>query len=232
MIALKKYMKTLFNGFIKENPVLVLLLGTCPTLAMTVNVENALGMAAATALTLMLTNVIISALRKVIPDKVRLPSYIVVIAGTVTIVELLCKAYAYDIYQALGIYLPLITVNCIILARAEMFASKNSIGQSFFDGLGMGIGFMIALFLISSIREIMARGTWLGININFTGDFLTPATIFAMPPGAFFVFGVVVAIVNKISKGRILKNKTNLGCDGCPSAGSCAHNCNEEEANS
>ncbi len=221
--------KTLVNGIIKENPTLVLLLGTCPTLAMTVNVRDALGMAVATLITLVLTNVIIAALRKVIPEKVRLPSYIVVIAGTVTIVELLCKAYAYDIYKALGIYLPLITVNCIILARAEMFANKNTVVRSAADGLGMGLGFVLALFLISSIREIMARGTWLGFNVNFTGGFLTPATIFSMPPGAFFVFGVVVAVVNKLSKGRVLKNKKEMGCGGCPSAENCA-GCKEAKA--
>ena len=211
--------KVFTNGIIKENPVLVLLLGTCPTLAMTTMVKNGLGMGLATTVALALSNIVISLFRKAIPEEVRIPCYIVIIASVVTVVSLLVEAFFPSIYEALGIYLPLITVNCILLARAEMYASKNRVLYSALDGLGMGIGFTLALFLISTIREILAKGTWLGLPI--TKNFLPPIGIIGMVPGAFLVFGVVVALVNHLSKGEILRRKKEIGCGGCPGAATC-----------
>ena len=207
------------NGVIKENPVLVLLLGTCPTLAVTTMAVNGLGMGVATMLVLICSNVAISLLKKVIPDQVRIPCYIVVIAGFVTIVGFLVKAYAPALDQALGIFIPLIVVNCIILGRAEMFAAKNSIVNSALDGLGMGLGFTLALFLMGSIRELLGSGSWMGISL--TADYIQPMSIFMLAPGGFFVFGCLVAFVNKISHGEAIKRK-EMGCTGCPSAGACA----------
>ena len=153
-------------GFVKENPVLRLVLGTCPTLAITTMASNAIGMGVAATLVLVCSNAVISMLRKVIPDKVRIPAFITIIATFVTLVQMLVKAFAPDIDKALGIYLPLIVVNCIILGRAESFASKNKVLPSILDGLGMGIGFMVALLLMGSIREIIGNGTWFGMVIN------------------------------------------------------------------
>ena len=204
------------NGVIKENPVLVLLLGTCPTLAVTTMAVNGLGMGVATMLVLICSNVAISLLKKVIPDQVRIPCYIVVIAGFVTIVGFLVKAYAPALDQALGIFIPLIVVNCIILGRAEMFAAKKSIVNSALDGLGMGLGFTLALFLMGSIRELLGSGSWMGISL--TADYIQPMSIFMLAPGGFFVFGCLVAFVNKISHGEAIKRKER-GCTGCPSAG-------------
>lgn len=215
-----KIRKTFTNGIIKENPTLVLLLGTCPTLAMTTLVKNGIGMGLATTLALAVSNVVISLFRNVIPEKVRIPCYIVIIASVVTMVSFLLEAFLPDIYEALGIFLPLITVNCILLARAEMFAGKNNPFLSLLDGLGMGLGFTLALVLISSLREIIAQGTWLGMAV--TKNVLPPISVLGLAPGAFFAFGVVVAVVNKLSKGTILKRKKEMGCAGCPSAAACA----------
>lgn len=218
--------KTLINGIIKENPVLVLLLGTCPTLAVTSDVKSALGMAAAATVVLILSNLFISLLRNVIPDKVRIPCYIVVIAGFVTVVEMVMHAFFPDIYSALGIFLSLIVVNCIILGRAEMFASKNGALASIMDGIGMGIGFAIALLAMSSIREIFGAGSFFGFEIPFIKDYTIP--ILTSAPGGFFVFGLLIAIVNKLmSKKR--KPKAEFGCEGCPSAAECNKtNCEKE----
>ena len=218
--------KTLINGIIKENPVLVLLLGTCPTLAVTSDVKSALGMAAAATVVLILSNLFISLLRNVIPDKVRIPCYIVVIAGFVTVVEMFMHAFFPDIYSALGIFLSLIVVNCIILGRAEMFASKNGALASIMDGIGMGIGFAIALLAMSSIREIFGAGSFFGFEIPFIKDYTIP--ILTSAPGGFFVFGLLIAIVNKLmSKKR--KPKAEFGCEGCPSAAECNKtNCEKE----
>ena len=218
--------KTLINGIIKENPVLVLLLGTCPTLAVTSDVKSALGMAAAATVVLILSNLFISLLRNVIPDKVRIPCYIVVIAGFVTVVEMVMHAFFPDIYSALGIFLSLIVVNCIILGRAEMFASKNGALASILDGIGMGIGFAIALLAMSSIREIFGAGSFFGFEIPFIKDYTIP--ILTSAPGGFFVFGLLIAIVNKLmSKKR--KPKAEFGCEGCPSAAECNKtNCEKE----
>ena len=194
------------NGIVKENPVLRLVLGTCPTLAVTTSAINGLGMGLAATFVLIGSNLTISLLRKVIPDKVRIPAYITVIAGFVTIIQMLLKAYFYDsLYSALGIYLPLIVVNCIILARAEMFAGKNKVIPSICDGLGMGIGFTLALFVMASIREILGNGSWFGIAIPVLSE--NPISIMTLAPGGFFVFGCLIALVNKITKGKAIKKK-------------------------
>lgn len=220
-------LKTLFKGVILENPVLVLLLGTCPTLAVTTSVKSAVGMAAAAAVVLILSNLFISLLRNIIPDQVRIPCYIVVIAGFVTAVEMLTHAFFPDIYKALGIFLSLIVVNCIILGRAEMFASKNGVIASVMDGIGMAIGFAIALIAMSSIREIFGAGTFFGMEVPFIKDYVVK--FFVSAPGGFFVFGVLIAIVNKcMSKKR--KPKAEFGCEGCPSAASCNKNDCAKEA--
>ena len=220
-------MTTLQNfskGIIKENPVLVLVLGTCPTLATSTNVMSALGMGAATTAVLLCSNIVISALRKVIPDKVRIPCFIVLIAGFVTMVQMLVKAFAPALDQALGIYLPLIVVNCIILGRAEMFAQKNKVFDSAIDGLGMGVGFTLTLVLMGTIREVLGSGTWLGFPIPVLAD--NNISIMTMAPGGFLVFGLLIALVNKISGDK--PKKKEFGCAGCPSAEICGK-LNKEE---
>lgn len=219
--------QNLFKGIIKENPVLVLLLGTCPTLAVTADVKSAVGMAAAAAIVLICSNLAISLLRNVIPDKVRIPCYIVVIAGFVTVVEMLMHAYFPDIYDSLGIFLSLIVVNCIILGRAEMYASKHGVVDSVIDGVGMAIGFALALVAMSTIREIFGAGSFFGMEIPFIKDYTIP--ILTSAPGGFFVFGLLIAVVNKIiSKKR--KPKAEFGCEGCPSASACNKTDCEKEA--
>ncbi len=208
------------KGIIKENPVLVLVLGTCPTLAITTSVLNALGMGVAATVVLLCSNMAISALRKVIPDKVRIPCYIVLIAGFVTIVEMVMHAFVPSLYESLGIFLSLIVVNCIILGRAEMYASKNKVIDSAIDALGMGVGFTLALFIMSSIREILGAGTWCGLAVPFAGDY--KMMILTMAPGGFFVFGCLIALVNKLTGHRNAKIKS--GCAGCPSASLCGMN--------
>ena len=177
---------------------------------------NALGMGVASTAVLICSNIAISALRKTIPEKVRIPCYIVLIAGFVTIVEMLMHAFVPDLYESLGVFLSLIVVNCIILGRAEMYASKNKVLDSAIDALGMGIGFTLALFLMASIREIFGAGTWFGLAIPFLSD--NPILIFGVAPGGFFVFGCLIALVNKISKK---KNNKDFGCHNCPSAYLC-----------
>ncbi len=212
MTKLQNFVK----GIIKENPVLVLVLGTCPTLAVSTSVLNALGMGVAATAVLICSNMAISALRKTIPEKVRIPCYIVLIAGFVTIIEMLMHAFVPDLYESLGVFLALIVVNCIILGRAEMYASKNGVIDSAIDALGMGIGFTLALFLMSSIREILGAGTWCSLPIPWLVD--NPILIFGTSPGGFFVFGCLIALVNKISKK---KNNKEFGCHNCPSAYLC-----------
>lgn len=209
--------QNLLKGIIKENPVLVLVLGTCPTLAVTTNVMSALGMGAAATVVLLCSNIVISALRNIIPDKVRIPCYIVLIAGFVTMVQMLVKAFAPALDEALGIYLPLIVVNCIILGRAEMFANKNKVIDSAIDAVGMGAGFTLALLLMATIREVLGNGTWMGIEIPILAD--NNISIMTMAPGGFLVFGILIAIVNKISGGK--NTKKSFGCAGCPSAEVC-----------
>lgn len=208
------------NGIIKENPVLVLVLGTCPALAVSIQAVNGLGMGVAATLVLVASNIVISLLKNIIPEKVRIPCYIVVIAGFVTVVQFLVKAYAPDVDSALGVYLPLIVVNCIILGRAEMFASKNGVANSALDGIGMGLGFTLALLVMGSVREIIGSGTWFGITL--TKNMIEPMSIMILAPGGFFVFGVVIALINRLTKGKGVKRKS-FGCEGCPSAAACGH---------
>ena len=216
------------KGIIAENPVLRLVLGTCPTLATTTSVKSALGMGLAASAVLICSNIVISALRKVIPQKVRIPAYIVVIASFVTIIQMLVKAFLPEINDMLGVYLPLIVVNCIILGRAEAYASKNPILLSAIDGLGMGIGFTFALFLMGAVREILGAGSFLGMSIPFLSAH--PMLIFILPPGGFFVFGVLMALINRLAEKKG-KSKAELnGCEACPMAQSCAlHSCEKIE---
>ena len=213
------------KGILRENPVLVLVLGTCPTLAVTTQASNALGMGAAATFVLLCSNLCISALRRVIPDKVRIPCYIVLIAGFVSVVQMLVKAYVPALDASLGIYLPLIVVNCIILGRAEMFASKNGVMDSALDALGMGCGFTLTLFVMASIREILGAGTWYGMPVPWFSE--NPIAIFTMAPGGFFVFGVLIAAAAALSKGKKPARKA-FGCAGCPSAAACGA-CGKEE---
>ncbi|MCI5687104.1 MAG: electron transport complex subunit E [Emergencia sp.] len=208
----------LTKGIIKENPVLVLLLGTCPTLATTSSAINGIGMGVSAMAVLICSNIVISLLRNIIPDKVRIPCYIVVIAGFVTVVQLLLQAFVPSLYASLGLFIPLIVVNCIILGRAEMFASKNNPFDSALDGIGMGIGFTLALGVMGLIREFFGSGTLFGMEV-LTG--IVPGMgIFNLAPGGFFVFGVLIAAVNYLTKGKALKKK-EFGCDGCAMAAMC-----------
>ena len=216
------------KGLVKENPVLVLILGTCPTLAMSSNVISALAMGVSATLVLLCSNVVISLLRKVIPDQVRIPSYIVIIAGFVTMVQMLLHAYLPDLYQMLGVYLALIVVNCIILGRAEMYASKNNVLNSALDGLGMGIGFTLALFVIATIREVFGNASFANLEIKFLQNY--KIAILTQAPGGFFVYGCIIALVNKITKGKAIKKK-DFSCNGCPSANFCKKGVCEEEVN-
>lgn len=211
------------NGFIKENPILVLILGTCPTLAVSTQAVNGIGMGLAVVFVLTCSNILISALKRVIPDNVRIPCYIVVIATFVTIVQLLIKGFLPTLDKALGLYIPLIVVNCIILGRAEAFANKNSVIDSALDGLGMGLGFTVALTIMAALRELIGAGTIFGISI--TDKFITPFGIMLLAPGGFFVFGCLVAFVNYISKGKVAAKRKNK-CMGCPGAEIC--NASEE----
>ena len=188
---MKKRMQILVNGIFKENPVLVLVLGCCSVLAISVTVKGSLGMGAALTFVLVGSNVVISALRKIIPDKIRIPCYIVVVATFVTLVEMVVHAYLIDLYNALGIFLPLIVVNCIVLGRAEMFANKNSVLDSLFDGLGMGIGYTLTVVLMATIREVLGSGTWLGFQV--LPDSIARISIMTQAPGAFFCYGVLMA---------------------------------------
>ena len=218
-------LKNFSKGLIKENPVLVLVLGTCPTLATSTSVSSALGMGAAATVVLLCSNIVISALRKIIPDKVRIPCYIVLIAGFVTMVQMLVKAFAPALDESLGIYLPLIVVNCIILGRAEMFANKNKVFDSAIDALGMGAGFTLALTMMATIREIFGNGTFLGIEIPVLAE--NHISILTMAPGGFFVFGCLMALVTRLSKKK--PKKEEFGCVRCPSAGLCHKaQCGEE----
>ena len=203
------------KGIIKENPVLRLVLGTCATLAVTTAASNAIGMGLATTFVLVCSNAAISLLKKVIPDKVRIPAYITLIAGFVTIVQLLVKAFVPSLDEALGVFLPLIVVNCIILGRAEMFASKNPVLPSIVDGLGMGVGFTAAMGII---RELLGAGTVFGLPV--LSGFMDPIIIFLLPPGGFFVFGILVAIAGRLSEEG--KAPETMGCASCPLAASCS----------
>ncbi len=219
-------MQNFLKGIIKENPVLVLLLGTCPTLATTSSTLNALGMGVAATAVLIGSNFAISAMRSIIPSKVRIPSYIVIIAGFVTLVEMIMHAFVPELYSALGVFLSLIVVNCIILGRAEMYASKNTICDSVIDAVGMGVGFTLALFVMASVREFFGAGSWCGLDIPFMKNYTVP--ILTQAPGGFFVFGLLIAAVNKLMNK---KPKAEFSCEGCPNAEACLgqNECKEEK---
>lgn len=188
------------KGIIKENPIFIQVLGMCPTLAVTTSAINGLGMGLATTAVLALSNVFISMFRKVIPDKIRIPAFIVIIASFVTIIGMLLEGYFVDLYKALGLFIPLIVVNCIILARAEAFAFKNNVIDSLFDGIGNGIGFTLALLLLGSVRELLGAGSIFGISL--LGAAYKPALIMILPPGAFLALGILLAINNKIKERK------------------------------
>ena len=211
-------LSTLLRGILRENPVLVLILGTCPTLATTTNVAGAFGMGIAALVVLVCSNVLISLLRKIIPDDVRIPCYIVIIAGFVTIVQMIVQAYFPALYDMLGVYLALITVNCIILGRAEMFASKNSVGKSALDGIGMGLGFTLALCAMAVIREVLGNATFAGMPIPFLESFKIAFLVKA--PGGMLVYALLIALVAAITHGKA-PAKSDFSCEGCPSAGHC-----------
>ena len=215
-MAQKGLLKEFTKGIVKENPVLCLVLGTCPTLAVTTSASNAIGMGIAATAVLVCSNAVISLLRKVIPDKVRIPAYITIIAGFVSVVQMLVKAFAPAINDSLGIYLPLIVVNCIILGRAEMFAGKNPVLPSILDGLGMGVGFTAALLCMGIIRELLGSGSLFGMQLM-----PVQILIFILPPGGFFVFGMLIMLANKLNTRAGKKVKTTP-CDGCPMADNCA----------
>lgn len=198
-------LKVFLNGLLKENPSLVLLLGMCPTLAVTTGVSNAIGMGLSATAVLICSNFVISLLRKFIPSKIRIAGYIVIIASFVTVVQMFLQAYVPSLYDSLGLFIPLIVVNCIILGRAEAFASKNNILLSALDGLGMGLGFTLSLTLIATIREILGNGTWLGISLF--GEGFQPASIMILAPGAFLTLGCILAVINLISAKRNGGNK-------------------------
>lgn len=220
----------LLKGILKENPVLVLILGTCPTLAKTDKVIGAFGMGIAVLVVLICSNVLISLLRKIIPESVRIPCYIVIIAGFVTIVTLIVKAYFPDLNNMLGEFLPLITVNCIILGRAEMFASKNSVFKSALDGIGMGVGFTLAICSMAVIREVLGAASFAGIPIPFLEPY--KIAFLAAAPGGLVVYGLMIALVFVITHGKAPLKKS-FSCAGCPSAGHCAacnQNAKEEQS--
>lgn len=223
MSGMKEKLKVFSNGLLKENPSLRLVLGTCPTLAVTTLAVNGLGMGLAATFVLVCSNIAISALRKIIPDKVRLPAYITVIATFVTVLQMLVKAFVPALDSALGIFLPLIVVNCIILGRAEMFASKNSIGLSALDGLGMGLGFTGTLVVMGSVREVLGAGTLFGVQVMPAA--VDPMTVFITPPGGFFVFGCLMALVIWIEIKTNNRKVRSIGCEGCPSASVCGGKC-------
>ena len=209
------YFYEFFKGIVKENPTLVGLLGMCPTLAVTATVKGSLGMGLSTMFVLICSNLLISLIKNLIPKSVRLPAYIVIIAGFVTIVKLILARFLPPVSELLGVYLDLITVNCIILGRAEMFASKNKPLASVLDGAGMGIGFTLALFLMGTFREIIGAGSWFGLDIPFITN---PVTLIARPAGGFFTLGIIIALVGVITNK---KPKMEAGCANCPSKDNC-----------
>ncbi len=213
---MNKYAERLYNGLIKENPTLILMLGMCPTLAVSTRAMNGIGMGLSTTAVLILSNLVISLLRKVIPDEVRLPSYIVIVASLVTVTELLIEAYLPSLYEALGIYIPLIVVNCIILGRAEAYANKATPGLAVMDGIGMGLGFTIALTIAGLIREFLGNGTAFGVQVF--PESVEPIGIFVQPPGAFLVIAFIIAIMNAIgihTRQRQLVESCDGNCALC-----------------
>ena len=220
---MNKCLERLYNGLIKENPTFVLMLGMCPTLAVTTSAINGLGMGLTTTVVLVMSNMLISMLRKIIPDSVRMPAFIVVVASFVTIVQFLLEGFIPSLYDSLGLYIPLIVVNCIILGRAESYASKNPVLPSIFDGIGMGLGFTVGLTSIGIVREILGAGQAFGKQIMPAS--YEPITIFILAPGAFFVLAGLVAIQNKVKlsaakKGKKVEEKSGCG-EGCGNCTNC-----------
>ena len=217
---MNKCVERLYNGLVKENPTFVLMLGMCPTLAVTTSAINGVGMGLTTTVVLVMSNMLISMLRKIIPDSVRMPAFIVVVASFVTIVQFLLEGFIPSLYDSLGLYIPLIVVNCIILGRAESYASKNPVLPSIFDGIGMGLGFTIGLTSIGIVREVIGAGQIFGKK-NMPSSY-EPVTIFILAPGAFFVLAGLVAIQNKVKRNAANKGKETVktGCgEGCASCG-------------
>ena len=223
---MNKYMERLYNGLIKENPTMILMLGMCPTLAVSTRAMNGIGMGISTTAVLIVSNVVISLLRKIIPDDVRLPCYIVIVASLVTVTELLIEAYFPAVYEALGIYIPLIVVNCIILGRAEAYANKHDPVLSLMDGIGMGLGFTVALTLAGALREALGNGSFFGVN--FLPEGVEPIGLFVQPPGAFLVIAFFIIIMNTIGiKTRQRQLVESDGCDGC--CATCSLVCDKSE---
>lgn len=226
---MNKCTERVYNGLIKENPTFVLMLGMCPTLAVTTSAINGLGMGLSTTVVLVLSNMLISMLRKVIPDSVRMPAFIVVVASFVTIVQFLLEGFVPSLYDSLGLYIPLIVVNCIILGRAESYASKNPVIPSLFDGLGMGLGFTFSLIFIGAVRELLGSGSIFGAQILPLADKAagkagyTPISIFVLAPGAFFILALLVVIMNIVREKQAAKGKPLA-----PIQNSCL--CNDEDS--
>ena len=223
---MNKCTERIFNGLVKENPTFVLMLGMCPTLAVTTSATNGIGMGLSTTAVLIMSNMLISMLRKIIPDSVRMPAFIVVVASFVTIVDFLLEGFVPSLYDSLGLYIPLIVVNCIILGRAESYASKNPVLPSIFDGVGMGLGFTVGLTSIGIVRELIGAGQIFGFQVM--PDSYEPFTIFILAPGAFFVLACLVALQNKVKKNLAKKGKEvpktagcGEGCASCASRGIC-----------
>lgn len=219
---MNKCIERLYNGIIKENPTFVLILGMCPTLAVTSSLVNGAGMGLSTMAVLVLSNMVISMLRNIIPNGVRVPAFIVIVASFVTILQFLLEAYLPSLNSALGIYIPLIVVNCIILGRAESYASKNPVLPSIFDGLGMGLGFTVALTILGAFRELLGAGQIFGMQVMPSA--YEPITIFILAPGAFFVLACLVAIQNKVKSKKPKKagEATSGGCGDCSHCGNSA----------
>ena len=223
---MNKYTERIRNGVITENPTFIMMLGMCPTFAVTTSAVNGFGMGVSTLVVLILSNWLISLVRREIPDQVRLPAYIVIVASLVTVVQLLIQAFIPFLYDALGIYIPLIVVNCIILGRAEAYASKNPPVLSIFDGLGMGLGFTMALTLIGLVRELLGNGTAFGVQIM--PDFYEPIGIIVKAPGAFLILALVIAFMNS-AKVQTKANEKVEGCDGCCATCAQSKSCSSAE---
>lgn len=231
---MNRCVERLYNGLVKENPTFVLMLGMCPTLAVTTSATNGVGMGLSTTAVLIMSNMLISMLRKIIPDSVRMPAFIVVVASFVTIVDFLLEGFVPDLYDSLGLYIPLIVVNCIILGRAESYASKNPVLPSIFDGIGMGLGFTVGLTCIGIVRELIGAGMIFGKQV--LPDSYEPLTIFILAPGAFFVLAALVALQNKVKNAAAKKGKKvvqqtgcGAGCASCASRSVCGGHLNTAE---
>lgn len=227
---MNKYVERLYNGIIKENPIFILMLGMCPTLAVTTSAVNGLGMGISTTIVLIMSNLLISLLRNIIPGRVRIPAFIVVVASLVTIVEMFIKAYVPALYETLGIYIPLIVVNCIILGRAEAYAGKYPVILSTFDGIGMGLGFTLGLTLIGLFRELLGSGFAFGFRV--TPEVFEPMTIFVLAPGAFFVLAALTAVQNKLklpSATNVVSSNEESSCAGCTGCSTVSDNDKDNE---